>query len=332
MVMKHILEYLGNMDLYGRLFDSALAVVFFLFLRWMLVRAFVRLSPLKEKEFLWRKAASYCSAFVLVLLISFIWLRGFHALSTYFGLLSAGLAVALKDPLSNFAGWLFILMRKPFETGDRVEIGDYAGDVIDIDIFQFTLMESGTAGPSRDMRTGRLVKISNSAVFTQPQVNFTKGWFEYIWNIIEVDITFESDWKKARNILMEIITTEGTDTGEQAKVAMGEASERYMVLDMALEPTVLMAVSANGVKLSAIYLCDPRLKRVSSSKVWEQVLERFSAEDDIVFAYPTQRSFSNVIEGKGAPPGGGQPRTPRKKEPVKTAQRPDMPLFGDKSS
>jgi small-conductance mechanosensitive channel len=298
MIVKQILDHLASMGLYDRLIDSVLALLFFVLLRALLVRVFVRFSHDKQKEFLWRKAASYCSAGVFLLLLSFVWLRAFHSLSTFLGLLSAGLAVALKDPLANIAGWLFIITRKPFETGDRVQVGGYAGDVIDIDIFQFTLMESGTSGVNTDMRTGRLVRISNSVVFTEPQVNFTKGWFEYVWNVIEARITFESNWKKAKAIMEEIVTAEGRDAGLKARGAMDAASEKYMVLEMTLEPLVLTEVGESGVILAAIYLCEPRLRRASTSKVWEQLLERFSGEDDIAFAYPTQRSFSNVSEGK----------------------------------
>ena len=298
--MKNILAFIDIMGVHYRLFDSVLAFVFFLVLRWALVKLFIRLPHEKQKEFLWRKAATYCSVSVLFLLLAFVWLRGFHSLSTFIGLFSAGLAIALKDPITNVAGWLFILVRKPFETGDRVQVGNYAGDVIDIDIFQFTLLESGTAGVSKDMRTGRLIKISNSTVFTEPQVNFTKGLFEYVWNVIDVCITFESDWKKARTILEEIVTAEGEDRGRRAKETMGKASGKYMVLDMGLEPLVLAAIGGNGVILTAVYLCDPLSRRSSSSRVSEQILERFSREDDVTFAYNTQRSFINVTEGKPA--------------------------------
>jgi len=306
--MKNILAYINSTGLYDRLFDSALALAFFLLLRWALVRLFLQLPHEKQKEFLWRKAATYCSVSVLVLLLAFVWLRGFHSLSTFIGLLSAGLAIALKDPITNIAGWLFILIRKPFETGDRVQVGNYAGDVIDVDIFQFTLMESGTAGVSKDIRTGRLIKISNSAVFTEAQVNFTKGWFEYIWNTIEVCVTFESDWKKARAILQEIVTAEREDTCGRAKENIAAASEKYMVLDMGVEARVLAAIAENGVALTAVYLCDPRSRRSSSSRITEQLLERFDREGDIALAYNTQRSFSNVTEGKRAT-GTGIART-----------------------
>jgi small-conductance mechanosensitive channel len=327
---EYILEHLENMGFYDRLFDSLIAFIFFIIFRWMLSRVFLRFPHDKQKEFLWRKSATYCSASIFVLLLSFVWLRGFNSLSTYFGLLSAGLAVALKDPLANFAGWIFILVRKPFETGDRVQIGNYAGDVIDIDIFQFTLMESGTSGVSKDIRTGRLVKISNSAVFIEPQVNFNKGWFEYVWNTIEVNITFESNWKKAGTILEEIVTAEGGDAGKRAKENLNKASEKYMVFDMVLEPRVLIEVNENGILLTAVYLCDPRFRRASSSKVWGQLLERFSVENDIVFAYPTQRNFNNITEGKTANKTGST-KNIQKKMNEKLLHQTDTPLFDNKS-
>jgi small-conductance mechanosensitive channel len=313
MVMNSIVGHLENMGLYSRLFDSILALLFFVLLRWALVRIFLCFSRDKQREFLWRKAATYCSVCVLLFLLSFVWIRAFHSLGTFIGLLSAGFAVALKDPLTSIAGWFFIIVRKPFQTGDRVQVGDYAGDVIDIDVFQFTLMESGTSGISKDMRTGRLVRISNSVVFTEPQVNFTKGWFEYIWNVIEVHITFESNWKKAKTIIHEILTAESKDAGRKAKETMDAASERYMVLDITLEPMVFAEPGENGVVLTAIYLCDPRWRRLSSSRVWEQALERFLGEDDIAFAYPTQRSYSNITEGKPGT-GAGAAKTAQKHE------------------
>ena len=296
--MMGLLEHFKVMGVHQRLFDSFLALLFFFFLRLILIKLAHHFQPDKGKDFFRRKAATYISVFVLILLLALTWINAFSSLSTYLGLLSAGLAVALKDPLTNLAGWLFILVRKPFETGDRIQIGDYAGDVVDIDIFQFSLMESGTAGTSKDMRTGRLVRISNGTVFTQPQVNFTKGWFEFTNNIIEVTITFESNWKKAKAILEEIALAEVGDASAKARDTMNRSTEKYMILDMSLDPFVLTEVGTNGVVLTTVYLCHPRLRRLSANRVWAQVLERFSAEHDIAFAYSTQRSFNAIAEGK----------------------------------
>src|SRR3989449_7721139 len=40
-----------------------------------------------------------------VILVSQTWFVGTSALTTYLGLVSAGLAIALKEPVSNVAGW-----------------------------------------------------------------------------------------------------------------------------------------------------------------------------------------------------------------------------------
>ena len=60
-------------------------------------------------------------------------------MKTFLGIVSAGLAIAMKDPLVNVAGWFFILWRRPFDVGDRIQIGDHAGDVIDMNVFHFTM-------------------------------------------------------------------------------------------------------------------------------------------------------------------------------------------------
>jgi small-conductance mechanosensitive channel len=92
------------------------------------------------------------------LLVGRVWLKEFESVTTFLGIVSAGLAIAMKDPLVNVAGWLFILWRHPFKVGDRIQIGVHAGDVIEISIFQFTIMEIGN-WVHADQRTGRIVHI-----------------------------------------------------------------------------------------------------------------------------------------------------------------------------
>jgi small-conductance mechanosensitive channel len=74
---------------------------------------------------------------------------------TYLGLVSAALVIALQDPITNFVGWVFIISRRPFEIEDRIQIGEDAGDVIDIRFFQFSLNEIGN-WVDADQSTGRI--------------------------------------------------------------------------------------------------------------------------------------------------------------------------------
>jgi small-conductance mechanosensitive channel len=230
-----------------------------------------------------------------------IWFEGIRPLVTYFGLLSAGLAIALKELVANLVGWGFILWRRPFEVGDRIQIGVVAGDVIDLRIFQFTLLEIGN-WVEADQSTGRIIHVNNGRVFTDHVANFTKG-FQYIWNEVPVLVTFESDWKSAKDLLRGIAARHAQHLGEAAQERLQKAAQKFMIFYSKLTPTVYTSVRDCGVLLTVRYLCDPRQRRASEEQIWEDILVAFASTETIDFAYPTQRFFDNVQEGKpGAEP------------------------------
>ena len=242
-----------------------------------------------------RKVSLYIAYFLAILVLGWVWFRGFSAITTYFGLLSAGLAIALRDPLVNLAGWVFILWRKPFEVGDRIAMGDHAGDVIDTRIFQFTLMEIGN-WVAADQSTGRVIHVPNGKVFSETLANYTKG-FQYIWNEIPVMVTFESDWEKAKQIMMEIGDKHAIHD-VKARDQLRKAARKFMIFYATLTPTVYTSVADSGVLLTLRYLCHPRQRRGTAQAIWEEVLREFAQCDDIDFAYPTQRFYDNRGEGK----------------------------------
>jgi small-conductance mechanosensitive channel len=247
-------------------------------------------------QYRWRKSSSYIAFAIGFLLIGRVWFEGFQAVATFFGLLSAGLAIALKDPLANLAGWAFILWRKPFEVGDRIQIGETSGDIIDIRIFQFSLMEIGN-WVDADQSTGRIMHIPNGKVFTEVQANFSKG-FDYIWDEIPVLITFESNWKKAKEILEKIVHNNAEHLSAGAEEKIKAASKKFMIFYTKLTPIVYTSVKDSGVLLTIRYLCDPKKRRDSEQLMWEGILNEFSKSGDIDFAYPTQRFYNNLNEGK----------------------------------
>ena len=203
--------------------------------------------------------------------------------------MTAGLAIALKDPLTNLAGWIFILFRKPFAVGDRVQVGEHTGDIIDIRLFQFTMLEIGN-WVEADQSTGRIIHLPNGKVFMEPQANFSSG-FEYIWNEIPVTITFESNWELAKKILEDLIAKYTVDIDVKAQKEIHEASKNYMIYYKHLTPIVYIAVKPNGVQLTVRYLCNPRQRRGTENEIWQEVLKGFKAQQDIQFAYPTTRFY-----------------------------------------
>ena len=238
-------------------------------------------------QYKWRKNLSYLFGFLGLFLIGSIWSEGFKSFSTFLGLLSAGLAIALKDPVSDFAGWIFILWRKPFEVGDRIQIGDVKGDVIDVRLFKFTVLEIGN-WVHADQSTGRVVHVSNHKIFTESLANYTSD-FEFIWNEIEVLITFESDWKKAKGILQEIADKHLKDFVDEAERQVKRATKSYLIHYRYLTPIVYTDVKDSGVNLTIRHLTNPRTRRKVGQAIWEDILDRFGEHENIELAYPTMR-------------------------------------------
>jgi len=248
----------------------------------------------------WRKTISYIVLLLGLLFVGLTWIQRAGSLATYLGLFSAGLAIALKDIVANLAGWAFIAWSRPFDVGDRVQIGSHAGDVIDLHLQQFTLNEIGN-WVDADQSTGRIIHVPNGRVLSEPIANYDKG-FRYIWNEIPVTVTFESNWKKAKEILQGVATRHAEHLTEQLEKDLLEASRQYLIAYTKLTPIVYTKVTDQGVCLTLRYLIRSRFRRGSANAIWEEVLDAFAAAPDIDFARPTAHQIRLFVEGKPATP------------------------------
>ncbi len=244
-----------------------------------------------KTQYHWRKLIKSTIFIIVLILVGRIWFRGAQSLVTYLGLLSAGVAIALKDVLANLAGWLYIISRRPFNVGDRVQIGEFAGDVIDQSFFEFTLLEIGN-WVHADQSTGRIVHIPNGKIFSQDLANYDKG-FKYLWNEIEIVVTFESDWKKAKGLLLDITNKKGENISKSMESQIKRAAKKYMIYYKELTPIVYTSVVDHGVKLTIRHLCETRKRRGYTEAIWEDILLEFAKNKNIEFAYPTTRFFNN---------------------------------------
>jgi small-conductance mechanosensitive channel len=283
-------------DVQLKLFASVLIILIIGSLRIVLVRIFISKIDDLNQRYQWRKISLYLAVFIVLLFLLSTWLGFIGSVGTFLGLVSAGIAIALKDPLVNIVAWFFILVRQPFKVGDRIQIGESSGDVIDIRIFQFSLIEIGN-WVDADQSTGRVIHIPNGVVFTQPQFNYTTG-FVHIWHEIPMLITFESDWKKAKKTLTDIVNKHAMHISQEAEKQIKAAAKKYLIFYTKLTPIVYTTIKDSGVLLTMRFLCEPRRRRSTEEIILEEVLEEFHKCDDIDFAYPTTRFYNNIGEGK----------------------------------
>jgi len=275
---------------------TVLAVLAYALLRYLVLFAFRKGISDLGRRYVYSKTTSYIFAAITFVSILAIWLGQGSGLVAYIGILSAGVAIALRDPVINFAGWIFIMLRKPFVVGDRVQIGEHRGDVIDTRIFQFTMAEIGNWVDS-DQSTGRIIHVPNGWVFNRSTANYSQG-FDFIWNELPIMVTFESNWAKSKTILLAVVKEHSRLNTSQAEAEVNKAARRYMIYFQHLTPIVWTSVADSGVILTVRYICKPRNRRSTETKIWEDILRSFSDADDIDFAYPTTRFYNNVSEGK----------------------------------
>lgn len=242
-----------------------------------------------------RKIIGYTVFVVAGLLIGRLWFEIFQSLATLIGLISAGIAIALKDIILDVAGWFYLIVKRPFQVGDRIQVGEHAGDVIDVRIFKFTLMEIGN-WVDAEQSTGRIIHIPNEFVFNKVLANYGSG-FSYIWDEIPILLTFESNYIKAKELFSAMINEYSKDIGRTAHKKVKEAEKHYMIYYKNLTPIVYLSVKQSGVLLTIRYLCQPKKRRPSQDHLWDKILEIINSHNDITLAYPTVRYFDNASEG-----------------------------------
>lgn len=234
-----------------------------------------------------RKITLYTTVLTILVFVVLFWLEGVRSVGVVISIIGAGLVVALQDVILCFAGWLLINFKRPFTVGDRIEIGKVKGDVIDVRMFQTALLELGN-WVDAEQSTGRVVHIPNSNVFKERVFNYTKG-FEFIWNEIKVTVTFESNWQKAKEIVLRHANPEIDKLAAKVQESIKRMAQQYMIHYEIFTPIVYVNIVDYGVELTLRYLTDVRQRRSTKDRISQAILEDFDKEKDVKFAYPTYR-------------------------------------------
>lgn len=303
-------------DAQQKLMATALTVLALWLVRFGVLRLVRRTSESLTRQYYWRRISLNVMVVLGLLLVGRIWFSSFESLATIVGLASAGLAIALKDPITDLAGWIFLTWRKPFVLGHRIEIADFRGDVVDMRALQFSLMEVGKR-VGGDARTGRVIHVPNGMVFRHPIANTSDGWFPDVFLEVAIVVTFESDWRKAREILRAIADKRGKERAAAMRESVSKGTPSYLIMREELDPEVLVHVVDHGVQLVVRLLTEPGQMRRTESRMWEDILDAFDREATVDYAYPTTRFYDNAREGSIAlaPQRAERPTTPKAPKP-----------------
>ncbi len=212
--------------------------------------------------------AHYVLILLLVIFAILSYAGSLSGIGVVAGLLSAALGWALQRPISGGAAWLMMVIKRPFEIGDRVIIGNVKGDIADITLTHVHIKEIGGTIASEET-SGRMILIPNAKLFEQDIINYTQR-DEFILDQVSFAITF------------------GSDIEEAQKIAINSAKElvKNYTKKIKEEPYARTYFQPSGVNILVRYQASASERNKISSEITQRIFKKIKISKNVHFAYP----------------------------------------------
>lgn len=230
---------------------------------------------------------------ILIILSLFFEFGAITAIVGAFGGMFLGWS--LQAPVSGFAAWLLITIKRPFRVGDRVLLPTYGlvGDVLDVGPMYTVLNQVGGAVGSEEP-VGRHILIPNAMLFSNLIINYTPRWAEglpppispvkrddkasnYILDEIVVRITFNSDWDTAEKILLDAAREVTAD------IIKATGQEPYIRSDLP---------DYYGIWMRLRYMTLATDRPRITHEIVKRICKEFAKNDNVDFAIPVMTAYS----------------------------------------
>ncbi|GEM_PF-84151 len=224
-----------------------------------------------SKRYASKKIIDFVGGFVGLIFVTVVFRDALGNLAVIVGAVTAGIAFALKEVIVSIAGWIAVTFGDFYHVGDRIQLGGIKGDVIDIGFGRTTLMELGE-WVNGDLYTGRIVRVSNGFVFSQPFFNYS-GDFPFLWDECTVPVKYGSDHKLARQILEKVADQVSAEFIEQAEAHWRQIAKKYLVEDARTSPMVTIVLNDNWMEFTVRYVVNYRRRRLAKDQLFTLLLE-----------------------------------------------------------
>jgi len=244
------------------------------------------------------KIINILSALLVILVVIRIWVPDPQSLVVLYGIIGAGVAISLQDVIRNFAGGIMIMTGNLYRVGDRIEIGNETGDVMDVGIMYTTLMEL-RGWIDGDQPTGRLTMVPNGRIISNEVHNYTQD-HSFLWDEIKIPVTYSSDWRKAKDLILGIVQRETSAIATEAESEIEQLGEKYYLPKRMVEPAIYVTPTDNWIMFHVRYVTRMKDRRAFRTRLSEMILETIQEQPGISISSST--STVTVIQA-GKDPG-----------------------------
>jgi small-conductance mechanosensitive channel len=224
---------------------ALLAIVFAAAEAWRgAVVRYIQDSRRRYQFLLLRRITLWC---LVVVIVGFAFASELGSIVTFAGLITAGLAVAMQSVLVSIVGYFFLIGKYGIRVGDRVQIGEVTGEVIDLGLVRLHLMELGSRGLSGP--TGRVVAFANSIVFQVSSGLFKQiHGVNFVWREITLSLPAGIDYAAAKEKLSAAVASVLKDDRDEL-VRQSREIQNFMTSSSGddLQPRVQLSFLGHGV-------------------------------------------------------------------------------------
>ena len=196
---------------------------------------------------------------LMLLGLTLIWAEELRTLALSIVAIAVALVVATKELILCVTGSIIKSGARSFAIGDRIQIKDFRGDVIDQNLLTTTLLEVGP-GKLTHQRTGRMIVVPNAMFVSEPLINESYT-HDYVLHVFTVPFKREDNWRLAKQAFLETAQNYCADYLEEARSYIQRMSNVRSIDVPSVDPRVTLQVPTAGDIHLIIRLPAPAEKR-----------------------------------------------------------------------
>jgi small-conductance mechanosensitive channel len=277
MTMQQLFEHLAALSLTTKLVSCILGIFLIRSAFGLLERKLPLRYGLGDQRYRVRKMVTAAAYMIILAFITILFADRLKQVGFTVGLFAAGIVVALQDVVASLGGFVAIGFSSLYRVGDRIQVNETKGDVVDIAVMRTTIIETGK-WVSGDLYNGRIVRIPNSTVLKGMVFNYSQG-FRFVWDEIRIPLTSESDHSYAREMLLRVGKETVDDYLSEAQDAWKHIVDNYRVEHPFLEPTVSLQVSSGSLEFSLSYIVDYARRTIVKDQLFTKVVDEVASSN-----------------------------------------------------
>lgn len=254
-----------------------------------------------------KKSLNFAFVIISLLILGIAYNENFVQGLAIFGVIGAGLTIVLKELVLSFVAWIVMMMGSAIRLGDRIKVDKdgkpIIGDVVDISLTRITLYENITNDSITDhKKAGRIIFVPNYFVLTHEVYNYTHLSMKTIIDLVELNLSFDSNFEKAEAITYEVASSISGRYMDMAKRQYDKLKDRYTLRNMPTYPKIVFypSTKGNGITMGIWFITPYREILRLKSDLTKQCIARLDKEEDIHLMYTGNSMYLETSTHKEA--------------------------------